>query len=162
MKLEVQPVPRGNWGDNLAHLLPKEIWDTLRRKIYELAENKCILCSDFSKTLHCHENWVYNDNTQVQYLKSLLSLCYTCHHVIHWFRTEQEIRKGTYPKSYITDLREHFIKVNECTMKEFSRHVAWADRKKHLRNFRSYTLVYGNFSVERITAAYEKRYKNGD
>ena len=65
MKLEVQPVPRGNWGDNLAHLLPKEIWDTLRKEIYARASNKCQLCGEMLKTLHCHENWVYNDQKSI-------------------------------------------------------------------------------------------------
>ena len=161
MILEVQPVPKGNWGDNLAHLLPKEIWDTLRREVYKRAGNICEICKDWSKTLHCHENWGYNDRKRIQYLKSLLSLCYNCHIVIHWFRTEQEIKKGTYKKEYITELRDHFIKVNNCTLKQFMSHVTWADRSKHMRNFRPYELKYGSFSVEKVTEAYNKRFESG-
>ncbi len=161
MKLEVQPVPKGNWGDNLAHLLPKEIWDTLRKSIYERAGNKCEICLDFSKTLHCHENWVYNDKTKVQYLKSLLCLCYNCHNVIHWFRTEHQIRQDVYKKEYITELRDHFMEVNGCTLKAFMNHVSWADVKKGFRNYSSYRLVYGSFSVEKVTAAYEAKFGHG-
>ena len=158
MKLEVQPVPRGNWGDNLAHLLPPEIWDALRKGVYRRAGNRCEICGDMLRTLHCNENWIYNDNRRFQYLKSLLSLCYNCHNVIHWFRTEQEIRQDIYPKSYLKDLREHFLKVNECTIPKFVSHVSWADRKRHLRNFREYTLVYGSYSVNRIITAYHQKF----
>ncbi len=161
MVLEVQPVPRGNWGDNLAHMLPKEVWDYLRKAVYKRAGNVCELCQDFSKTLHCHENWIYSDKSRLQKLKSLLSLCYNCHNVIHWFRTEQEIRKGSYPQEYLTELREHFIKVNGCTQAKFRSHIAWADQKRHIRNFRPYTLIYGNFSVENVLKAYEREISKG-
>ena len=96
-KLQIQPVPPNNWGDSLANLLPKPVWDALRKGVYKRAGHKCEVCGNVLKTLHCHENWVYNDWKGIQKLYSLISLCSECHNCVHWFGTEKHIKLGNLP-----------------------------------------------------------------
>lgn len=158
-KLFIQPVPRSNWGDNLAHMLPKKIWDTLRRAVYKRANFRCELCGDVLKTLHCHESWFIDDKKFTQTLYSLISLCRECHNSIHWFRTEGEVKYNHLSPEYITELKEHFMKVNECTLKQLNSHLEWAMVKLHTRSKSKYSIDYGKYSVEKITTRYNQSVK---
>ena len=155
-KIYIQPVPRGNWGDNLATLLPEEVWIWLRKEIHKRGKHQCELCGDILTTLHCHESWYYDDKAHTQTLYSLMSICRECHNCIHWFRTEGEVRKGNFPAGYITELRNHFIKVNECSRNQFNSHLEWCMIKMNTRMRFPYTINYGKYSVEKIMAAYQK------
>ncbi len=155
-RIRIQPTPRGNWGDNLAHMLPQEIWIYLRKSVYLRANNRCEICDDFSKTLHCHENWFFDDKIHTQVLSSLMSVCRECHNCIHWFRTEQVILKSKdYPSEYIDILKDHFMKVSGLSLKEFTRHIAWAEILKNKRNSRVYKISYGRYTVDKIVQRYK-------
>ena len=152
----IQPVPRGNWGDNLATLLPKEIWDGLRKAVHKKNNHMCQLCGTSIRTLNCHEDWFYDDKKHIQTLYRLMTVCIECHNTIHWFRTEGEIKHSRLPASYITDLRNHFMKVNECTEAQLNSHLRQAEWKIGIRNIRPYKLDYAKYSIERISTAYYK------
>ena len=96
LKLRVQPTPRNNWGDNLAHLLYKDIWDKLRKEVYKKADYRCEICGTTQVVFHCHENWGFNEAKRLQFLVSLQCLCPECHNTIHFYRTMAEARKGDF------------------------------------------------------------------
>ena len=155
LKLRIQPTPRNNYGDNLAHLLYKDIWDKLRREVYKRANHRCEICGTTIKTLHCHENWVYNEKKRTQFLVSLQSLCEDCHNTIHFYRTQHEVRAGRLPLRYLGQLKEHFIRVNNVNAAEWLKHLNSKSYVMQMRQNHSYSIDYREYSVENITRKYE-------
>lgn len=157
--LQIQPVPKNNWGDNLAHLLPKPVWDKLRREVYDKADHKCEICGKEDEILHCHEDWTYDDRNHIQSLRGLLSLCKSCHDCIHWFRTERQVigKKGKeegYPIHYLGELKDHFVQVNKCTYKSFGYYIKQVTYLRDLRLRNNYSLVYNQWGPKRIVKLY--------
>ncbi len=157
-KLVIQPVPKNNWGDTLAHTLPKIVWDELRKAVYTRADNKCEICTDILTTLHCHENWVFNDKLKTQLMQSLMAICRECHNTIHWYRSQVMAAKRSSTKIYPAILRDHFMKVNGCSSGDFVRYMNECDRVKRLRGKHNYEISYGRFSVDRIIERYTRKY----
>ena len=155
LKLRIEPTPRNNYGDNLAHLLYKDIWDKLRREVYSRAGHRCEICGQPLRTLHCHENWGYNEKKRTQFLVSLMALCPECHNTIHLFRTQHEIRAGKIPSSYLDELKEHFIRVNDVDLKEWLRHTNSKSYVMRLRQNHDYSIDYREYSIENITKKYQ-------
>ena len=85
MKLTIELVPRTCWYSNVRSSVSVKQRDTIRRKCYESAGNRCEICNGVGKAHHveCHEIWEYNDTTHTQTLKGLIALCPTCHKVKH-------------------------------------------------------------------------------
>lgn len=155
LKLRIEPTPRNNWGDNLAHLLYKEIWDKLRREVYGRANHRCEICGQSSKVLHCHENWGFNEKKRSQFLVSLMSLCEDCHNTIHFFRTQNEAKAKRVPLKYLDQLQAHFMRVNDVDDKEWYRHLNSKSYVMQIRNDREYSLDYREYSVAHITRRYQ-------
>ena len=155
LKLRIEPTPRNNYGDNLAHLLMKDIWDKLRREVYARAGHRCEICGQTFKTLHCHENWGFNEKKRSQFLVSLMSLCPDCHNTIHYFRTEHEVKARKIPSSYLEELANHFMRVNNVDKAEWLKHMNRKSYTMQLRNDRKYSIDYRSYSVENITRKYK-------
>ena len=155
LKLRVQPTPRNNWGDNLAHLLYKEIWDKLRREVYARANHRCEICGQTFKILHCHENWGFNEKKRSQFLVSLMSLCEDCHNTIHFFRTQHEVRARKISPAYLDQLKNHFIRVNGVDESEWLKHINSKSYLMQIRNDRRYSIDYREYSVDNITRKYQ-------
>jgi len=92
-KLTIELVPSTCWFSNVRSQVPKKEWDRLRKESYKKAKYKCEICGGsgleqgYRHALECHEIWSYNDETKVQKLDGLISLCPQCHQVKHIGRT---------------------------------------------------------------------------
>lgn len=153
LKLTLELIPEMQWGQSLARLLPTEVWDSLRREIYQKFNYECAICSG-SGRMNCHEVWTFDDKNHIQFLKGLQSLCDDCHMIRHWGRTVAETQKGTYPKDTLTRLTRHFCEVNECTVAEFEEHKVemgslWLKRSGH-----HYKIDFGLFKPETLVKTY--------
>jgi len=129
VRLTVELIPRGSWGANLRSLLPKSMWDRLRKWSYEQANNECELCGETGLSqnrkhrVECHEIWEYDDNpdasdvsgNRLQILRGLQSLCPYCHACKHMGLSIS--RGGGYRAL------KHFMKVNECTPEEAQTYI---------------------------------------
>jgi len=155
LKLIIQPTPRNNHGDNLAHLLYKDIWDKLRREVYARANSRCEICGQTLMTLHCHENWGFNEKKKAQFLVSLQSLCPDCHNTIHYFRTQHEIQAGRVPLKYLDTMKDHWVQVNNVERDEWLKHVNSKSYVMQMRHNHNYSIDYGRFSVENLTKKYQ-------
>lgn len=88
-KLVSEIVPSSSWYNNVRSNVTEKEWNILRKKSYEAANHKCEICGDtgknqgFNHNVECHEIWEYNDETHVQKLIGLISLCPYCHKVKH-------------------------------------------------------------------------------
>lgn len=158
-KLLIQPTPKNNWGDSLAQLLPKEIWDVLRKEVYAKANYICEICLKYDRTLNCHEHWGYDDEKKIQYLIYPMCICTECHNSIHWFRTENAIRKREYPPSYIDVLKSHFISVNGIDIKKFGRYLTWTSYLRDYRIRYEYEIRYGRWEIANIISTFRSKEK---
>lgn len=89
-RLTIELVPHASWGENLRSLVPRDLWDRLRRETYRAARYRCQVCGGRGPDhpVECHESWAYNDTRHVQTLVGLLALCPSCHRVKHYGRAE--------------------------------------------------------------------------
>jgi hypothetical protein len=122
MKLTVELVPTTSHYDNVRTNVKRSVWDKLRKASYEKAGHKCEICGEVGKNdkVECHEIWNYNDETLVQKLEGLITLCPTCHSVKHIGRTQgiQELHPSGV--SYFEIAIKKVISVNAMTPQEVS------------------------------------------
>ena len=125
LKLTMDLLPRGAWGNNLSKTLPKKEWDLLRQSAYERAGNKCVCCGSDGE-LDAHEVWDFDIPTKTQTLTDIVALCEKCHGVNH-FRHSVMIGYGEHAK-------QHFLKINKCNMETFAAHFIEAENLFNERN----------------------------
>ena len=88
-KLTIELVPSTSWYSNVRSNVTKKEWDTIRKKSYDLADNKCEICwstglkQGYRHRVECHEIWHYDDELNTQTLTGLVSLCPNCHKTKH-------------------------------------------------------------------------------
>ena len=70
--------------------------------------------------MNLHERWNYDDVNHVQKLEGFILLCKMCHHVKHIGLAEILADEG---KLDYDEVIKHFCKVNNCSIKEFEKHV---------------------------------------
>lgn len=129
MRLEIALIPKTTWGNNVRSAVTQTEWDKIRKKTYQRDNYRCVICGDGRK-IHCHEEWQYfeNKSSNIQRLVRLRTVCETCHHVIHFGRSELLCQQGKLDKE---KLMAHFCKVNKCDEATFHAHrddvfVEWA------------------------------------
>lgn len=134
IKLTIELVPKTAWYTNVRSNVPKEDWDIIRKKCYNLANNVCEICGDTSKNqgkpydLECHETWEYDDKNHIQKLTGLIGLCNHCHTVKHPGLAGMQGRG-----SIVID---QLIKVNKMSETEADDYInkafeIWQERSNH-------------------------------
>lgn len=138
MKLTIELVPETVFYKNLRNELINRgkghIWDNIRHKAYEDAQNKCNICGTETKRLECHEIWEYDDNNNIQKLKGFHALCKMCHHCKHMGMANILHQEG---KLNINDVLNHFAKVNSLSEQQTNSEVkkafdVWKERSKKI------------------------------
>lgn len=155
MKLEIEPIPKSNWHRSLANLLPKPVWDTLRREVYKESDYTCVVCVATGVEVHCHEVWGYDDKRHLQILRGLQCLCEDCHNIKHWGRTIKLYHEGKFSGDYIDRLRRHFCEVNKCSEQDMIKHIVEVGDKAWKRKG-TYRIVFGAFNPEGIVEAWKR------
>lgn len=115
--LTCELVPRSTWAKNIRSLMPKELWDVVRKKAYRHAHYRCEICSGRGPQwpVECHEKWEYNERTKVQSLVKLVALCPSCHSVKHWGFSRINGKEA--------ECREHIAFVNGWTKEQIDVHI---------------------------------------
>lgn len=153
LKLQIEPIPSINWGISLAKILPKEVWDSVRREVYEVGNYTCIVCGASNKQLHCHEKWKYDDSRKTQKLVGFECCCRDCHAVHHWGRT---LKVNESKPEEIKRLIRHFCEVNNCTERAFEEHRIEVAEVVKRRSKLDYVVKFGMLSPRQITAKWEE------
>lgn len=125
MKLTMELVPTTSHYDNLRKRIPKAEWDRIRKKVYADYGHKCGICGSEGR-LNCHEIWEYDDEKHIQRLRGFIALCDLCHHVKHFALSTILAEQG---KLDIERVIEHFMKLNNCSVKDFESYVREVDEK---------------------------------
>lgn len=118
LKLKIELLPKGAWGNDFSRTLSKKDWDTLRNACYDRANHKCAICGFATEELDAHEVWDFNIKNKTQTLIDIVALCSRCHGVKHIRNSE---RLG-----YAENAKRHFMKVNNCNELEFVSHLTKA------------------------------------
>ena len=155
--LTLETIPQLNFGISLANLLPKPVWDTVRREVYAKAHYTCEICGAMDVQLHCHEVWSYTSKKPyIQKLQILQCLCKMCHAIKHWWNTVNRVHEGKEPTIYLTELTEHFCIVNHCDRDQFNLHKVVAGAISAERNKRNYRIDWGAFDPKRVEQVWLK------
>lgn len=118
LKLTIELLPKGAWGNDFSRTLSKKDWDILRKECYKRANHKCQICSFETDDLDAHEVWEFDTKNNTQTLKDIIGICSKCHGVKH-MRNSQRLGYGE-------ESKKHFINVNRCTELDYASHLALA------------------------------------
>jgi hypothetical protein len=127
-RLTVELVPSTCRLSSLAHDLPREQWDVVRKWAYRQSGYRCAVCGA-AGMLRAHERWEYDEATPtpVQRLLGVHALCLSCHEVKHMDRTE--LRGG---QAAVDGARRHLAEVNGWSEAEVDAHIteAWREWRR--------------------------------
>ena len=118
LKLTIDLLPKGAWGNDLSKTLSSKDWDILRNYCYKRYKYKCAICGEQSDKLNAHEEWDFDIVNKTQTLKNIIALCPKCHGVKHMKNSE---RLG-----YGENAKRHFMTINNATEIEFANHYSQA------------------------------------
>ena len=142
LKLQIEMVPTTAWGQNLRLSLPQGKWNKLRRSVHEKNGMKCQICGSPNK-LNCHEEWKFDEETGVQKLIGLGTVCNMCHHAAHIGRSKQLAAAGHLD---INAVVEHFLSVNGVDIEVFIRHESEAIDKWLHQSTIEWTQDFGEYA----------------
>lgn len=150
-KLEMEMVPRTTWYKNLRYYLSQEEWDGIRRKTYRIYKGRCGICGVSAK-MNCHEIWEFDDRKHIQKLKGFIALCKNCHLLKHLAFTEMACTKEEE-----NELMQHFMKVNNCTEKDYKKHEKAVWKKFFKRSEFEWTVDFGIYQkrIDRAKIEYQ-------
>lgn len=123
-RLTIELVPSTAWYSNLRKMLHKDVWDRLRRSVYEKAGHRCEICGGVGlrHPVECHEVWSWthrkatNSMRGGQRLERVMALCPDCHTVKHFgFAQVRGLEKKA---------MRHLTKVNGWNLQEGQKYVA--------------------------------------
>ncbi len=150
LRLELELIPEGSWHKSLANLLPKPVWDKVRREVYAEFRYTCSICGAEGVRVNCHESWKFDDKKHIQFLKGFMCLCDDCHSIKHWGNTVNRVHKGELPKNYLNELTEHFCRVNKCLPAVFEAHKVAMGTLYQKRSRYVYRIDFGNLGPDSI------------
>lgn len=119
LKLTIELVPTTSWYRNLRNLIPKAVWDEIRKRTYRKYKYRCGICGTRGR-LNCHEIWEYDDQNQIQKLVGFIALCSLCHHVKHIGYAGILASQGKLDYQKVV---RHFMKVNGCNRDTYEKHI---------------------------------------
>lgn len=76
-------IPRTTQRINLANILRKVDWNTIRKIVYARENHRCKICGKGKVSLNAHEVWEYDYKGEFQRLKDIVALCRNCHMYHH-------------------------------------------------------------------------------
>src|SRR5258708_5349717 len=142
LKLQIELIPSSSWGKNLRTRMPQRQWDLHRKRVYELASNRCQICGGAGK-LHCHEMWQFDDTSKTQTLVGFHAVCNICHFA-NPIGKAQDLADAD--QLDIDAVVSHFLKVNACDMAAFMRHKTEAFLRFHVRSQFEWRIDFGKFA----------------
>jgi hypothetical protein len=150
-KLSIELVPEPLWGVNLRSkdALGDYRWRKLRKSLLDRQGPGCTICGDGNPARPiAHEVWDYKEDKRagIAKLVQIDFVCIMCNSVLHFGRTRQLLREGGISLSGLQDVKEHFCRVNHCSMDDFETHVTSSDKEWQLRSAKKWSVDYGLYA----------------
>ena len=140
MRLEIESIPKAQWGISLANLLPQAEWNNLRKKVYKAAGYRCEYCEAIDLPLHCHEVWEFKYSTQR--LVRFDCVCELTHNAVHFFGTTQRYKDKP---AYIETVMKHLEEINGISRKQLLNYIEGRRGINKTRAQKSYKVVVGKW-----------------
>ena len=121
MKLEIELVPQSSFYKNVRSMVDKEVWDRIRRKVYQEAGYKCQICNGIGEKhpVECHEIWEYEvikkHQEGIQRLLGFQALCPKCHQVKHYGLSQM--------RGLEEECIKHLAKINQMSIEDVNDYV---------------------------------------
>jgi len=125
-KLRIELVPDGCFHYNLRYVLPKKLWDFVRKTAYDEAGGRCAVCGEKTTKLHAHETWEYDGKRGVAKLIKVSAVCAKCHSAIHMNYTAL--------KGDLESAENQYMKVNGVSFSEMKKDLGEANEKQKRLN----------------------------
>lgn len=125
-KLNIQLVPDGCFHYNLRYVLPKRLWDFIRKNAYDEAGGRCMLCGEKTVKPHAHETWEYDGEKGIAKLTGVIAVCEKCHSAIHMNYTAL--------KGDLISAENQYMKVNGVSYSEMKKDLGEANEKQKKLN----------------------------
>lgn len=131
-KLRIELVLKTCWFSNVRSNVDQEQWNFLKKVTAKKACYRCEICGGQGQKwpVECHEIWNYDDESLIQKLVGLISLCPSCHKVKHMGFAELSGKS--------IETKCHLAIVNSWSYKETGEYVdqqfkIWRERSKCTR-----------------------------
>lgn len=151
-KLPIELVPSTLWFESIYQICVRnkkiKVWQTFKEDLFLKEGRKCHICGAENTKLEAHEFWNYDDKNHIQKLESIHHLCHLCHKIKHsglWFETDYGLENLKKQNLTTEDLINHFLKVNNCTRKDFEKHYAEAFKIHAERSKYQWTQDFGKY-----------------
>mgnify|MGYP003571325081 CR=1 FL=1 len=125
-KLKFELVPDSCWYSNIRTILPKKVWEYIKKDVKSRANGRCEICGKQTSLLDAHEVWSYDVKSATQKLENVIAVCKDCHAAIHIGRTSLV---GNAERA-----EDHYMKVNGCTYTEMRADLNKANEEHKKRN----------------------------
>ncbi|ARI77842.1 HNH endonuclease [Halobacillus mangrovi] len=103
--------------------IPRSLWNSVRNHVQENSDFTCQICGyRVEEKLQAHEVWEYDEENFLLILKDIQSLCKSCHDLKHIHHVTRRIEDSNTRGFVMQNLKKHFMRVNECTEKDFRKH----------------------------------------
>ncbi|MYL72412.1 hypothetical protein GLW00_16315 [Halobacillus litoralis] len=103
--------------------IPRSLWKAVRHHVLKKSDFQCQICGFHDEEkLHAHEVWQYDEEKYLLILNDIQPLCRSCHDLKHIHHVGHRTKAGNTSDFVMRNLKRHFIKVNDCTEKDFIRH----------------------------------------
>ena len=103
--------------------IPRTLWNSVRQYVLATSDFTCQICGVRSEDkLHAHEVWEYDEDAYLLILREIQALCKSCHDLKHLHHAALRINDRKIRAFVMKKLKKHFMKVNDCTEKDFERH----------------------------------------
>lgn len=147
LALDIEPVPKPLWHENLRHRLTQAQWRRERAKVIAERGLVCESCGKveaLSKKIAAHEEWSY-DTTTTPAVARLLGIklsCWSCHAVEHIGMAHELATSGAVPHALDVAIA-HFCTMNGATRAEFEAHKDRVFAEWHRRNQLTWVVDWG-------------------
>lgn len=125
-RLRIELVPDGCFHYNLRYVLPKKLWNFVRKTAYDEAGGRCAVCGKKTTKFHAHETWEYDGQRGVAKLIKVSAVCAECHSAIHMNYTAL--------KGDLESAENHYMKVNGVSFSEMKKDLGEANEKQKKLN----------------------------
>jgi len=116
-KITIEVIPNQLHYKSLRQKVSSEEWNKIKQEIFKKERYKCWICGSIEKPLEAHEFFDYNEKKGIQKLIAIHHLCKPCHHIKHFGFSNISLNEKE-----IERLRNHFCKVNCCSINDFKKH----------------------------------------
>lgn len=122
-KLKIDLKPSAYHRNTVRRNISQTLWKKIRAQVLEEHNYTCSICGhappvEELKRLHVHEIEEYAKDELLCMLKGLDLICEKCHAFHHIGRTFSILNK-----EQISELKLHFIKVNNCSEDDFNKYL---------------------------------------